>query len=79
MTRPISPPALRHEYDVIGKQEFGLSDAELTEITRTAIKAAFVDEDTRAMLAGKGHLNGFSCDSIRVFGMRALPSRMRGA
>ena len=44
--------SLAREYE-IGSEEFGLSDAELTEITRTAIKAAFVDEDTRKTLLKK--------------------------
>lgn len=41
--------SLAREYE-IGAIEFGLSDAELTEITRTAIKSAFVDEETRTAL-----------------------------
>ncbi|MCV3270136.1 adenosine deaminase [Roseobacter sinensis] len=41
--------SLEREYD-IGAQDFGLSDAELRDITRTAIEAAFVDETTRAQL-----------------------------
>lgn len=44
--------SLAREYD-IGSKEFGLSDAELTEITRAAIKAAFVDEETRQALLKK--------------------------
>lgn len=50
---PYFATSLAHEYDVIGKQHFGLSDAELSEITRTAIKAAFVDEATKAALLAK--------------------------
>ena len=50
---PYFATSLKHEYDVIGKQHFGLSDAELTEITRTAIQAAYVDEDTRKLLLAK--------------------------
>ena len=50
---PYFATSLAHEYDVIGRREFGLSDAELTEITRTAIKAAFVDEATKAVLLAK--------------------------
>jgi adenosine deaminase len=44
--------SLRREYE-IGEEEFGLSSSELTAITRTAIQAAFVDEDTRAMLLAR--------------------------
>lgn len=44
--------SLAREYE-IGAQEFGLSDAALTEITRVAIKAAFVDEETRQQLLKK--------------------------
>lgn len=44
--------SLAREYE-IGSQEFGLSDAELTEITGIAIKAAFVDEDTKQLLLKK--------------------------
>jgi len=44
--------SLAREYD-IAATEFGLSEAELRDITRTAIKAAFVDEDTRAGLLKK--------------------------
>ncbi len=50
---PYFSTSLKHEYDVIGKKHFGLSDAELSEITRTAIKAAYVDEDTRMALLAK--------------------------
>lgn len=46
---PYFATSLAHEYE-IGATEFGLSEAELAEITRTAIKAAFVDEATRARL-----------------------------
>ncbi|MEM5501925.1 adenosine deaminase [Ahrensia kielensis] len=44
--------SLKREYE-IGANEFGLSDVELTQITRTAIKAAFVDEETRKQLLAK--------------------------
>ncbi|WP_026480410.1 adenosine deaminase [Ahrensia sp. 13_GOM-1096m] len=44
--------SLKREYE-IGTNEFGLSDVELTQITRTAIKAAFVDEETRKQLLAK--------------------------
>ncbi len=50
---PYFATSLKHEYDVIGKQYFGLSDAELTGLTRTAINAAFVDEDTRKALLAR--------------------------
>lgn len=50
---PYFATSLKHEYDVIGKQHFGLTDAELTEITRTAVRAAFVDEATKATLLAK--------------------------
>jgi adenosine deaminase len=50
---PYFATSLSDEYDVIGSQHFGLSDVELTEITRTAIKAAFVDEETRMALLAK--------------------------
>ena len=49
---PYFATSLKHEYE-IGAAEFGLSDAELTEITRVAIKAAYVDETTRAGLMAK--------------------------
>lgn len=44
--------SLAREY-AIGATEFGLTDAELYDITRTAIKSAFVDEETRAALLKK--------------------------
>lgn len=44
--------SLTREYD-IGATEFGLSDADLREITRTAINAAFVDGQTRLTLLVK--------------------------
>ncbi len=44
--------SLAREYD-IAATEFGLKEDELRDITRTAIKAAFVDEDTRATLLKK--------------------------
>ncbi len=43
---------LGKEY-AMGQQAFGLTDAELTDITRTALEAAFVDEDTRRALLAK--------------------------
>ncbi|MGL4489322.1 MAG: adenosine deaminase [Rhizobiaceae bacterium] len=50
---PYFATSLKREYDEIGAKHFGLSDAELTGITRTAIKAAYVDEDTRRELLAK--------------------------
>jgi adenosine deaminase len=44
--------SLKREYE-IGAQEFGLSGLELTAITRAAIQAAFVDEDTRTALLAR--------------------------
>ena len=41
--------SLAREYE-IGATEFGLTEADLREITRTALNAAFVDEETRAAL-----------------------------
>ncbi|MBU2983598.1 adenosine deaminase [Lentibacter algarum] len=41
--------SLAREYE-IGATEFGLTEAELCEVTRTAIKAAFVDDETRIRL-----------------------------
>lgn len=49
---PYFATSLAHEYE-IGSKEFGLSDAELSDITRAAIKAAFVDEATRAKLLAR--------------------------
>ena len=43
---------LGKEY-AMGQQAFGLSDAELLEITRIALEAAFVDDDTRRRLIAK--------------------------
>jgi adenosine deaminase len=50
---PYFATSLKREYDEIGAVHFGLSDAELLAITRTAIDAAFVDEETRAVLLTK--------------------------
>lgn len=44
--------SLAREYE-IGANEFGLTDEELTQITRTSIMAAFVDEATRTQLLAK--------------------------
>jgi adenosine deaminase len=46
------------EYQV-AKDHFGLSNAELAQITRTAIEAAYVDEPTRAKLLAKVDGSGF--------------------
>lgn len=43
---------LGREYDV-AREHFGLDDNTLARITRTAIEAAFVDEDTRAALLAR--------------------------
>ena len=44
--------SLAREY-AVGAEHFGLDDAALTAITRTAIEAAFVDEHTRSSLLAK--------------------------
>lgn len=44
--------SLKHEYE-IAATHFGLSDKELTAITRTAIEAAFVDRKTKAALLAR--------------------------
>jgi adenosine deaminase len=46
---------LKREYD-IAAEHFGMSDKELTALTRTAIEAAFVDKKTKAQLLAR--LNG---------------------
>jgi adenosine deaminase len=46
---------LKHEYD-IAAEHFGMSDKDLTAVTRTAIEAAFVDKKTKAQLLAR--LNG---------------------
>lgn len=43
---------LQREYDV-ASDHFGMSEEELTAVTRTAIEAAFVDEPTRATLLAR--------------------------
>ena len=48
---PYFATSLKHEYQ-IGAQHFRLTDQELTEITRVAINAAYVDKATRATLLG---------------------------
>ena len=47
--------SLKREYD-IGRDEFGMDDRALTDVTRTAIEAAFVDDKTKASLLAR--LNG---------------------
>ena len=44
--------SLKREYDVAA-EHFGVSEAALAGVTRTAIEAAFVDETTRSALLGK--------------------------
>ncbi len=44
--------SIGHEYD-IAREHFAMDDAALTEVTRTAIEAAFVDEETRAQLLAR--------------------------
>ncbi len=50
---PYFATSLKREYEEIGSGHFGLTDAELTEITRTAIQAAYVDAETRSSLLAK--------------------------
>ncbi len=49
---PYFDTTLGREY-AFGQEHFGLTDAELVETTRTALEAAFVDEDTRRTLLAK--------------------------
>lgn len=49
---PFFHTSLEREY-MIASQEMGFSDAEINAMTRTAIEAAFVDEDTRARLLNR--------------------------
>ena len=49
---PYFATSLKREYD-IGAEEFGLSEPELADITRTALNAAFVDEATRGRLLAR--------------------------
>ena len=46
---PFFGTSLAQEYDW-ASSEFGFTDAEIDGMTRTAIEAAFVDEETRARL-----------------------------
>jgi adenosine deaminase len=43
---------LKHEYD-IAAEHFGMTDKDLTAVTRTAIEAAFVDRKTKAQLLSR--------------------------
>jgi adenosine deaminase len=43
---------LKHEYD-IAAEHFGMSDKDLTAVTRTAIEAAFVDRKTKVQLLSR--------------------------
>lgn len=49
---PYFATSLGKEY-ALAQSEFGLSDADLVATTRTALEAAFVDEETRAALLAK--------------------------
>lgn len=49
---PFFDTSLAREY-ALGSEAFGLSDAQLRDVTRTAIEAAFVDEPTRQALLAK--------------------------
>ena len=49
---PYFGTSLGAEY-AIAQEVFGMSDAELVETTRTALEAAFVDEETRSRLLAK--------------------------
>lgn len=49
---PFFGTSLAQEYDW-ASSEFGFTDAEINGMTRTAIEAAFVDEDTRARLLAR--------------------------
>lgn len=49
---PFFDTSLGKEY-AVAQAAFGLSDADLVETTRTAIEAAFVDDETRAALLAK--------------------------
>ncbi|MBO6724809.1 MAG: adenosine deaminase [Rhizobiaceae bacterium] len=49
---PYFHTSLKKEYEVAAEY-FGMADDDLTEATRTALAAAYVDEDTRARLMAK--------------------------
>lgn len=49
---PFFRTSLKQEYEA-GQKYFGLSDADLAGVTRTAIEAAFVDRATKARLLGR--------------------------
>ncbi|MCX7303916.1 MAG: adenosine deaminase [Hyphomicrobiales bacterium] len=44
--------SLKREYDIAAKH-FGMGEEDLSNVTRTAVEAAFVDRKTKAMLLGK--------------------------
>ena len=46
---PFFHTSLQREYE-LASSAFGFSDAEIDAMTRTAVEAAFVDEDTRRSL-----------------------------
>jgi len=46
---PFFATSLAQEYE-IARHAFGFSDAEINALTRTALEAAFVDEETRSSL-----------------------------
>lgn len=49
---PFFATSLAQEYE-IARHAFGLSDAEINALTRTALEAAFVDEETRSSLLAR--------------------------
>ena len=49
---PFFHTSLKREYE-LASDAFGFSDAEIDDLTRTGIEAAFVDEDTRRALLAK--------------------------
>jgi adenosine deaminase len=49
---PFFQTSLAQEYE-IASAAMGFSDAEIDRMTKTAIEAAFVDDDTRAQLLGR--------------------------
>ena len=51
-TVPSFATSLAQEYE-IARHAFGLSDAEINALTRTALEAAFVDEETRSSLLAR--------------------------
>ena len=57
---PFFHTSLAREYEIASK-EMGFSDAEIDAMTRTAVEAAFLDEDTRAKLLAR--LDGEAADA----------------